>query len=82
MSVPPYVTPAQVAKACGCSRKAAIFLLRGAGILERNGWRWKVGESRLRESLPDVYDRVFTWFELGDADGTRRQQPAPNGTSG
>lgn len=47
------------------SRRSAKSLLRGAGVLERhsNG-RWFVGESRLRDRLPDVYDRVYEHFVL------------------
>lgn len=47
------------------SRRAAKTMLRGAGILELVGGRWKVGESRLRDRLPDVYDRVFEHFTMG-----------------
>jgi hypothetical protein len=82
MSVPAYIRASQVARACECSRRAAIFLLRGAGILERNGGRWKVGESRLGEALPDVYDRVFLSFEPGGANDSERHQTTLNGTSG
>lgn len=46
------------------SRRAAKSLLRGAGILELIGGRWYVGEARLRERLPDVYDRVYAHFLL------------------
>ncbi len=47
------------------SRRSAKSLLRGAGVLERhaNG-RWYVGEARLRERLPDVYDRVVALLVL------------------
>jgi hypothetical protein len=64
-TVPPLPTPAQVGKACNMSRRSAKALLRGAGILEQhaNG-RWYVGEARLRERLPDVYDRVFEYFVM------------------
>lgn len=50
------------------SRRSAKSLLRGAGILERhaNG-RWYVGEARLRERLPDVYDRVFALLMFAPA---------------
>lgn len=62
--VPPYLTPSQVGRACRMSRRKAKSLLRGAGILERIGDRWYVGESRLRERLPDVYDRVYASIML------------------
>lgn len=51
------------------SRRKAKSLLRGAGILERIGDRWYVGESRLRERLPDVYDRVYASIVLADLKG-------------
>jgi hypothetical protein len=40
-------------------------MLRGAGVLEQhdNG-RWYVGETRLRDRLPDVYDRVYEHFVM------------------
>jgi hypothetical protein len=65
-NVPPLLSPSQVGRACRMSRRSAKTLLRGAGILEKhaNG-RWYVGETRLRERLPDVYDRVYVAFELG-----------------
>jgi hypothetical protein len=67
--IPPYLTPSEVGNACQISRRKAKSLLRGAGILERIGERWYVGESRLRERLPDVYDRVYEAFVLrGDTE--------------
>lgn len=47
------------------SRRSAKSMLRGAGVLERHGnGRWFVGESRLRDRLPDVYDRVYEHFAM------------------
>ena len=63
--VPPLLSPAQVGQACNMSRRAAKNMLRAAGLLELVGSRWYVGESRLRERLPDVYDRVYEYFALG-----------------
>lgn len=57
------------------SRRKAKSWLRRAGILELHGGRWVVSESRLRERLPDVYDRVFAFFVLGDQSDTKRQEP-------
>jgi len=79
-SVPPYLSPGQIGRACGISRRSAMTELRGAGLLERRGPRWRVSESRLRERLPDIYDRVYAWFVLGDdavgkRAGTGRNQP-------
>ncbi len=67
--VPPLLTPSQVGKACRMSRRKAKGLLRAAGILEQIGERWYVGESRLRERLPDVYDRVYASIVLADQKG-------------
>jgi hypothetical protein len=67
--VPPLLTPAQVGKANRMSRRKAKGLLRAAGILEKIGERWYVGESRLRERLPDVYDRVYASIVLADPKG-------------
>lgn len=62
--VPPLISPAEVARACRMSRRKAKNLLRAVGILEQVGERWYVGEARLRERLPDVYDRVFEAFAM------------------
>lgn len=51
------------------SRKEAKSLLRRAGLLERIGTHDYVGESKLRDSLREVYDRVYAYVVLG-----------PNGT--
>ncbi len=63
--IPPYLTPGEVGKACQMSRRKAKSMLRAAGILERIGDRWYVGESRLRERLPEVYDRMYAVIVLG-----------------
>ena len=62
--IPPLLSPAQVGKACRMSRRKAKGLLRAVGILEQVGGRWYVGESKLRDRLPDLYDRVYEHFEL------------------
>jgi len=67
--IPPLISPALVGKACRWSRRKAKGLLRAAGILEQVGDRWYVGETRLRERLPDVYDRVYTYIVLSDQKG-------------
>lgn len=71
---PLFVTPAEVGRACDMSRRAAKTMLRGAGIAEldeRNG-RWFVRSERLRERLPDVYDRVYEAFVLSKIEGEHR----------
>lgn len=62
--IPPYLTPRHVANACRMSRKRAQSMLKRAGILQKLGERWCVGESLLRERLPEVYDRVYTHILL------------------
>lgn len=42
-------------------------MLRGAGLLELVGARWYVSESRLRERLPDVCERLTFWLETAGA---------------
>lgn len=46
------------------TRRKAKSWLRRAGILELHGGRWVVSETRLRDRLPDVYDRVYAAFIL------------------
>jgi hypothetical protein len=65
--IPPLLSPSLVGRVCRMSRRSAKSLLRGAGVLERIGGRWYVGEARLRERLPDVYDRVYAHFLLAPA---------------
>jgi hypothetical protein len=63
--VPPYLSPGQIGRACDLSRKSALTELAGAGLVERNNRRRiRISSSRLRERLPDVYDRVYAWFVL------------------
>ncbi len=62
--IPPYLKPSLVGKACGESRRKARGMLTRAGILEKIGGHWYVSESRLRERLPDVYDRVYAYIVL------------------
>jgi hypothetical protein len=61
-SIPPYLTPGQIGRACGLTRRRVLRLLRRAGIVERFGDRWAIGESRLRDALPEVYARVYLHF--------------------
>ena len=77
--VPPLVTPSLVAAACGTSRRAARRMLHRAGILEKLGGHWVVGESRLRERLPDVYERVFAWVVLGTEKDRKVPERTENG---
>ena len=79
--VPPLLSPAQVGRACRMSRRAAKTMLRGAGVLDRHGnGRWYAGATRLRERLPDVYDRVFEYFEFGPAQLPKNDRKRPETT--
>lgn len=67
--IPAYLTPALVAKANRMRTEAMRDKLSRAGILERDGeHRWHVASSRLRERLPDVYERVFSHIVLRDVE--------------
>jgi len=63
--VPPMLATSEVARACRWSTRYTRRLLRRAGIAELVGSAWMVGESRLRERLPEVYARVFEFYVLG-----------------
>jgi hypothetical protein len=54
-----------VAKASACTPRDARNLLRRHGLLVANGRRYAVQRSRLRDRLPDVYEDVFAYYELG-----------------
>lgn len=70
--IPSYLTPAQVALANEMRTEHCREKLARAGILEPDGpHRFHVAESRLRERLPDMYERVFRWFELGHGKARR-----------
>jgi hypothetical protein len=56
--LPPYLTTAEVAKACEMKTRRVRGMLMRAGILERLGRLWVVGDSRLRARLPEIYGRV------------------------
>lgn len=69
--IPAYIEPAIVAKACKVksngrkmTTRDARRMLDRAGILEHLGGNRVVADSRLRERLPDVYERVFSYFAL------------------
>jgi hypothetical protein len=57
---------ADIAKACPVdysgTQAARRDMLR-EGIAVKRGRRWKVSNALLRERLPDIYDRVYCWFE-------------------
>jgi hypothetical protein len=77
--IPPYLTPRQIGEACGMKARTMRSLLRRAGILERIGGRWVVGESQLRERLPEVYERVYAHLVLGP-EGTESDTERPETT--
>jgi hypothetical protein len=63
--VPPLIPSHVVAKACGYTARDARNLLRRHGLLQANGRRMAVQRSRLRERLPDVFEDVFDYYEMG-----------------
>jgi len=78
-NIPAYPLAATVAKANEQERRSMIRRLAGVGILERHGGRWCVSQSRLRERLPDYFDRLYE-FERKRQEtargGNARQEPA------
>lgn len=63
--IPPYLTMREVSVACRMPTRKVKRRLRAAGIAERHGGPnsgWVVGESRLRERLPEMYDRVWEHY--------------------
>ena len=63
--IPPYLTMREIAKACRLPTWKVKRRLLATGIAERHGGPrsgWVVGESRLRERLPEMYDRVWEHF--------------------
>jgi hypothetical protein len=69
--VPSLIRLRQYAEACRITRGVALRRLRAVGILQCIGKRYYVGDSRLRERLPDDYERVYLWFEAsGESYGT------------
>jgi hypothetical protein len=74
--IPAYLTPAQIAEANEMTTEKCRRKLARAGILERDGnHRWHVAESRLRERLPDMFERVFaaTMFEQAETSTDKRR---------
>lgn len=72
--VPALIDMADLAAACPVDfpdARAARRAMQRAGIAEKLGRNWKVGDGRLRELLPDVYDRVYVWFERRAKEGPR-----------
>lgn len=70
-SLPPYLTPAQIAAAVAartgeeCDSRDIRNQCRRAGILEKDGERWHhIGQSRLRERLSDLYEAVFEHYVI------------------
>lgn len=63
------VVPSQIrlrhyADACKITVRVARTRLQRVGILDLIGRRQAVvGDSRLRERLPDDYERVYLWYE-------------------
>lgn len=62
--VPAYLRVEEIARACGETTRAMRRQLSRAGLLERDGRLYRVGESRLRERLPGVHDRVWNAYTI------------------
>jgi hypothetical protein len=71
--VPPYLSPGEIARACGISRDKALTELNHASLVEWRGGRRRISASQLRERLSEMYDRVYTWFVL---DNQPRRRPS------
>jgi flagellar capping protein FliD len=72
-TVPPTLSPGEIARACGVTRDKALTELKSAGLIEWRGGRMRISESKLRERLPDHYDRVYRFFVLEEQG--RRKSP-------
>jgi hypothetical protein len=66
VKVPPWLSTGEIARACGLDRRKVVRELRSVHLLDRPGRYYRVSSSRLRERLPDHYDRVYSWFALGE----------------
>jgi hypothetical protein len=64
-TVPPYLSPSEIGRACDLSRFRALTELKHAGLVECRGGRLRLDASRLRERLPAMYDLVYAAFVLG-----------------
>jgi hypothetical protein len=83
VEIPPHITPAQVAQACGLTTRKAREKLRRLGILRKEpGGQCYVGDSRLREADGDLYDRVYAWFAERGRNGAMRSDTTGNAHAG
>lgn len=65
-AIPAYLTPALIAAAAKEDTRSVRSKIRRAGILEQDGpHRYQVAASRLRERLPEYYERVVGHLALG-----------------
>lgn len=77
--MPPYVTPAQVAKACGWTRRVAFRKLQKLGLAHHDGERWQVTTDQLRELAGPIYARVYAHICLQAGGDRRRPTTARDG---
>lgn len=87
--IPAYILPSVIAKACGTNEKgepmtqrAALSLIQRAGIAEKIGGRWCAGKSRLRETLSEVYDSVYTHLSRQQETDANQRQATPTRKTG
>lgn len=79
--MPPYVTPAQVAEACGWSRRVALRKLQKLKLAHHDGERWQVTTDQLRELAGPIYARVYAHICLPTGEDRRRPTAARGGQS-
>lgn len=70
--VPRYVRVGLVARLCHMRTRDVRGMLAGAGVIVRySGQRFWVSSDRLRDTFPDAYAAVFSYFEAKGEYGPR-----------
>jgi hypothetical protein len=64
--VPPSITPALLSNACGWTRKKAAGEMRRAGVLRQKGRFYDASSRKMKERMPDEYERVYRYCVLGE----------------
>lgn len=72
--VPPTLSPGEIARCVGLSRRSVLAELRAAGVVDKEGSRYRISRSRLRERKPDYYESVFRWFDEQSTAATDRSR--------
>ena len=79
MKVPPWLSTGEIARACELNRQKVVRELRSVHLLDKPGRFYRVSASRLRERLPDHYDRVYAFFVLEGGPPHRRSSKVREG---